>query len=82
MKGLWRRTRLPISDIRTAIAIEYDPVSEHRGYGMRSGPRGQAYIASGNQAVQLELLGGHKLVIGSQRPKESTRKIVEAQRQT
>lgn len=48
---------------------------------MRSGPRGQAYIVSGNQAVQLELLGGHKLVIGYQRPKELARKIAEAQRQ-
>lgn len=27
MKSLRRRTRLPISDIRTAIAIECDPVS-------------------------------------------------------
>jgi hypothetical protein len=82
MKGFWRRIRVPISDIRTAIAIEYDPVSEYRGYGIRSGPRGQAYIASGNQAVQLELRGGHRLLIGSQRPKELARKIVEAQRQT
>jgi hypothetical protein len=80
MKGLWRRTRIPVADIRTAVAVEYDPVSEYRGYGIRSGPRGQAYIASGNEAVQLELRNGRKLLVGSQQPKELARKIVEAQR--
>jgi hypothetical protein len=80
MKGFWRRTRIPVADIRAAIAVEYDPVGEYRGYGIRSGPRGQAYIASGNQAVQLELTGGRKLLVGSQQSKELTRKIVEAQR--
>jgi hypothetical protein len=80
MKGLWRRTCVPLSDIRTAIAVQYDPLREYRGYGIRSGPRGQAYIASGDQAVQLELLNGHKLLVGSQQPKELARKIAEAQR--
>ena len=80
MKGFWRRTRIPVADIRTAAAVEYDPVSEYHGYGIRSGPRGQAYIASGNQAVQLELTDGRKLLVGSQLSKELTRKIAEAQR--
>ena len=80
MKGFWRRTRIPVADIRTAAAVEYDPVGEYHGYGVRSGPRGQAYIASGNQAVQLELRDGRKLLIGSQRPKELAGNIVEAKR--
>ncbi|MGO9258844.1 MAG: hypothetical protein ACLQU1_21365 [Bryobacteraceae bacterium] len=81
MKGLWRRTRVALADIRKAVAVEYDPVTEYRGYGVRSGPRGQAYIASGSQAVQLELRDGRKLLIGSQRPQELARRIAEAQRQ-
>ena len=79
MKGFWRRTRVAVADIRAATAVEYDPVAEYRGYGVRSGPRGQAYIASGNQAVQLELRDGRKLLVGSQQPKELVRRIVEAQ---
>jgi hypothetical protein len=81
MKGLWRRVRVPVADIREAAAIEFDPVREYGGYGVRSGPRGQAYIASGKQAVQLELRDGRKLLIGSQRAEELARGIVEAQRQ-
>jgi hypothetical protein len=80
MKGLWRRTRVAVADIRAAAAVEYDPVVEYRGYGVRMGPRGQAYIASGSQAVQLELGDGRKLLVGSQQAKELARKIVEAQR--
>lgn len=79
MKGFWRRTRVAVADIRAATAVEFDPVAEYRGYGVRSGPRGQAYIASGNQAVQLELRNGRKLLVGSQQPKELVRRIVEAQ---
>jgi hypothetical protein len=79
MKGFWRRIRIPIADIRAAAAVEYDPKGEYRGYGIRSGPRGQAYIAAGNQAVQLELRDGRKVLVGSQRAKELARKIVEAQ---
>jgi hypothetical protein len=80
MKGFWRRTRVAVADIRAAAAVEYDPVVEYRGYGVRMGPRGQAYIASGSQAVQLELGDGRKLLVGSQQAKELARKIVEAQR--
>jgi hypothetical protein len=80
MKGFWRRIRIPISGIRTATAVEYDPITEYRGYGVRMGPRGQAYIASGSQAVQVELRDGRKLLIGSRQPKELAFRIVEAQR--
>ena len=79
MKGFWRRINVPVADIRAAAAVEYDPISEYGSYGIRSGPRGEAYIAAGNQAVQLELGDGRKLLIGSQQPKELARKIVEAQ---
>jgi hypothetical protein len=80
MKGFWRRMRIPIAEIRTAAAVEYDPIGEYRGYGVRTGPRGQAYIAAGNQGVELELRDGRKLLVGSQQPKELARRIVEAQR--
>jgi hypothetical protein len=81
MKGFLRRTRVPVANIRSAEAVEYDPVGEYRGYGVRPGPRGQAYIASGNQAVQLELRDGRKLLIGSQRARELASRIADARRE-
>ena len=80
MKGFWRRTRVPLADIRSARVVDYDPVTEYGGYGIRSGPLGRAYIASGRRGVQLELKDGRKLLIGSQRSEELAQRIVEAQR--
>ena len=76
LKGLWKRRRVPLEHIRAAKAIAYDPISEYGGYGIRSGPRGAAYIARGNRAVQLELQDGHKMLVGSQRPEELARAIL------
>jgi hypothetical protein len=78
MKGFWRKTRAAVSDIRSARVVDYKALTEYGGYGIRSGPHGRAYIASGRQAVQLELRDGRKLLIGSQRPEELAQKIAEA----
>ncbi len=80
MKGFWRHREVPVADIARATAVEFDVASEYRGYGVRNGPRGQAYIASGNRAVQIELRDGGKLLVGSQRPEELARRIAEARR--
>ena len=82
MKGLWRKRRVPLVDIQSAAPVEYDPVSEYRGWGIRSGPRGKAYIASGNQAVQLQLRDGSQILVGTQSPQELARRITQARRGT
>lgn len=75
LRGLWRRRRVPLAAIRSAAAVRYDPAAEYGGYGIRSGPRGLAYIANGNRGVQLELQDGSKLLIGSQHPEELAQTI-------
>lgn len=74
LRGLWRRRRIPLSAIRSAKPVEYNPV-DYGGYGIRSGPMGLAYIADGNRGVQVELSDGRKLLIGSQRAEELARAI-------
>jgi hypothetical protein len=78
LQGLWRKRRISLTGIRSAIEVQYDPAAEYGGYGIRSSPKGQAYIASGNRGVQVELNDGRKLLIGSQRPGELARRIIEA----
>ena len=77
LRGLWRKKRVPLAELQSATAIHYDPASEYGGYGIRPGPRGLAYIASGNRAVQLDLRDGHKLLVGSQRAEELALKILQ-----
>jgi hypothetical protein len=75
LRGLWRRRRVPLSTVRAAEPVRYDAAREYGGYGIRSGPRGLAYIAYGDSAVEVELKDGSKLLIGSQHSEELVRNI-------
>ena len=68
LRGLWRKRKIPLCQVRAASAVAYDPIRDFGGYGVRSGPRGRAYIARGTRAVELELHDGRKILIGSQDP--------------
>ena len=75
LRGLWRKRKIPLNSVRTARAVEYDPIRDFGGYGIRSGLRGRAYIARGNRGVELELQDGRKVLIGSQDPARLVRQI-------
>jgi hypothetical protein len=49
---------------------EYKPIKEYGGWGIRHGVNGKAYSVSGHQGVQLELVDGERVLIGSQRAGE------------
>lgn len=75
LRGLWRKRKIPLDQVRGAKEVEYDAVRDFGGYGIRSGRRGQAYIASGNRGVELELRDGEKVLIGSQDPARLAKQI-------
>jgi hypothetical protein len=70
MRGLWRERRIPLVEIKSAKTITYDPVRDYGGYGIRTTPRGKAYIACGRRGVRLELVNGGSILFGSERPEE------------
>jgi hypothetical protein len=70
LRGIRRNRRIPLSDIRFAEVIEFDALRDYRGYGIRSGRAGKAWIANGNRGVRLRLANNETLVVGSQRPEE------------
>lgn len=75
LRGLWKSRHIPLSQIRAAKPVSYNPASEFGGYGIRSSTRGAAYIASGDRGVEIELTDGRKVLIGSQRAEELAGKI-------
>ena len=77
LRGLWKRRRIPLDEIRSAEVVTYDAVADFGGYGIRSGSRGSAYIARGNRAVELVVSDAKKVLIGSQIPADLARKIQE-----
>lgn len=62
--------RFAFDSIKACEARTYSPIWEYGGWGIRYGWNGKAYNVSGNQGIQLELNGGKRILIGTQRPME------------
>jgi hypothetical protein len=56
-------------DIESFYVRQYHPLREYGGWGIRcSRKNGRAYNVSGNMGVQLELVDGKRILIGSSNP--------------
>ena len=62
--------RIPLDDLKTYQVRTYSAIREYGGWGIRHGLNGKAYNVRGNRGVQLELVNGEQVLIGSQRPDE------------
>jgi len=61
---------LPFEAVIKYEVRDYSPFKEYGGYGIRYGRSGKAYNVRGKKGVQLELVSGRKILIGSQKPDE------------
>ena len=61
---------IPLKDIQSVEVIEYSPLRDFGGWGVRYGLSGKMYNARGNQAVRLELRSSGVVHVGSSRPEE------------
>ncbi len=74
---LYRR-RIAFQDIWRCEPVTYSPLGEYGGWGIRWNPRrGMVYSVRGNAGVRLELVGGRRVLVGSQRAGELARAIQE-----
>ena len=55
-------------DIAEAEPVQYSPVREYVGWGIRYGRRGWAYAVRGNTAVRIVLRSGKQILIGADDP--------------
>jgi hypothetical protein len=77
---LYRRA-VSTSGIKHYAVVEYRPILDYGGWGIRAGRDGERVLnARGNRGVRLELADGSKLLIGSQRPEELAETIERARR--
>lgn len=60
-----RTKSIPREEIVRCEAIEFHPILEYGGWGIRWGKSGWAYIVSGNKGVMIEKKNGKKVLIGS-----------------
>jgi len=68
---------IPYEHIKTCKVRKYHPIREYGGWGIRYRRKGKAFTVSGTLGVQLELVQGKSLLIGSQKPEELARAIQE-----
>ena len=77
MRGLRRSYRIPLNKVKSADAVTFDVARDWGGYGIRSTRRGTAYLAGGGQGVELEMMSGGVVLIGSHRSGELARGIAK-----
>jgi hypothetical protein len=68
--GFLYRTQIPLAEIRQAEAVQYRPVKDYGGWGIRGFGKKRALNTRGNRGVLLTKADGSTLLIGSQRPRE------------
>lgn len=72
-EGVWLRfipltTRfIPFDEIQQAEAVDYKPLRQYGGWGIRGLGSNRAYNVSGSQGVRLHLHSGDVVMIGTQR---------------
>jgi len=65
-RPLTRRT-IQVADVAHVEARTYSPLLEYGGWGIRGLGSNRAYNVSGDRGVELALVDGRKVLIGSQR---------------
>jgi hypothetical protein len=71
----WSFHKISFKELKVYEARTYHPIREYGGWGIRKGRQGWAYNMSGNKGVQIELLDGKRILIGSQQPDSLCRAI-------
>lgn len=65
------RRSVAISNVRSCEVVDFRPIRDHGGWGVRSCRGGErALTARGVRGVRLTMIDGGRLLIGSQRPEE------------
>ena len=69
---------IKMDEIESFKAMEYSPLKEYGGWGIKYGFKGKAYNVSGNKGVKLFLKNGANIMFGSQKHKELAKALKNA----
>lgn len=72
------RRRVPFAEIVSLESVQYHPIRDFGGWGVRGWGKRKAWSARGDQAVALVLDGERLLLIGSDRPRRLEERIRSA----
>jgi hypothetical protein len=69
---------IKMADIEKFKAMEYSPLKEYGGWGIKYGFKGKAYNVSGNKGVKIFLNNGTNIMFGSQKHLELAKALKNA----
>jgi len=72
---------IKLEDIEKFKALEYSPLKEYGGWGIKYGFKGKAYNVSGNKGVKIFLNNGTNIMFGSQKHSELAKALKMAKQQ-
>jgi len=72
---------IKMDEIESFKAMEYSPLKEYGGWGIKYGFKGKAYNVSGNKGVKVFLKNGANIMFGSQKHKELAKALKVAKQQ-
>ena len=58
---------IKLDEIEKFEALQYRPIGDYGGWGIRYGFKGKAYYISGNKGVKIYLKNGRNILFGSQK---------------
>ena len=72
---------IDIEDIERIKAMEYSPLKEYGGWGIKYGFKGKAYNVSGNKGVKIFLKNGLNIMFGSQKHNDLAKALKSVSKQ-
>ena len=72
---------IKLEDIEKFKAMEYSPLKEYGGWGIKYRFKGKAYNVSGNKGVKIFLKNGLNIMFGSQKYNELAKALKQVKRQ-
>ena len=71
---------IKLEDIESIKAMEYSPLKEYGGWGIKYGFKGKAYNVSGNKGVKIYLKNGLNIMFGSQKHNDLAKALKSVKR--
>ena len=66
----FKKYLIRLDEIEKIEALQYKPLGDYGGWGIRYGFKGKAYNVSGNKGVKFYLTNGRNILFGSQKYKD------------
>jgi hypothetical protein len=77
----FKKHLIKIEEIEKIEALQYKPLGDYGGWGIRYGFKGKAYNVSGNLGVKVHLKNGRNILFGSQKYKELSKVLKRIKQQ-